>query len=216
LQNGFFFLTGFGLFAFVSYTLLSTHLASLWVDWKQWLLLGICAIIGLVGGSLFMCILKIGIFIIGASLGVTVASISLLTPLMDVLNKGENGSLWVFIYIGGIALVFGILALFFKKPLLVIGTSFYGSYLIFTAVDRMWLNTNFSKILPDIISHFKLPKIDSDWKCYLLLGGVIVFSVAGIIIQYKKTGVDEKTGVDPKYTKVPRGGHGMTNVVNYR
>jgi len=187
-----FFLSGFGFFAFISYSLLSAQLSDVWMDWKVWLLYGICVIIGLVGGFLFLCVTKIGVFIVGACLGVTIAAVSLLSPLMGVLSGGANGSLWVFLYILGFAIALGVLALFLQKYVLVFGTSIYGSYLVFTSIDLLFLHTNFASILSEIVSHFQLPKINNDWKAYFILAGVIVFSIAGIFIQLKKTadGID--------------------------
>jgi len=194
-----FFISGLILCFSICYILMTNFLN--WNDWKYYLILGISGGVGLLGGFLFIIIIPIGFFAIGAILGLTVGAISLVTPIGTLL---QSNGLYVFLYLVSFAVVFGIIALIFQRFVAIVGTSFGGSFMIFNSVDAQFLKTNFSTILPTFFKTFKIPSLADHWQPYLVLAGVVVLAVVGCVVQFTKTakGYNHRQKREPSYTHV--------------
>jgi len=212
-----FFVSGLILFFSICYILMSSLLN--WNnDWKYYLVLGISGTVGLLGGGLFLVIVPIGFFAIGALLGLTVGTICLLTPIATLL--GSNG-LYVFLFLVGFAVVFGIIAVIFQKVVAIIGTSFVGSFMIFNSLDDRFFHSNFSSILPTFLKTFNVPPATDHWAPYVILGCVVVLAIIGIFVQFKATAknYDHKQkpkDKEPRYLPVRRNPREMTSVTSGR
>jgi len=195
-----FFISGVLIFFATTYILLENHLP--WdQDWKIFLIIGISAVVSILGGCLFLCIINIGFFAMGAVLGLTIGTLTLVTPLGGII--GQQG-LYVFLYLAGFSIIFGIIAIFLKRPFTIVGTAFGGSYMIAVAIDAKFIkDSQFSNMLPSILKNFTIPKIqDGNFVPYILLGSVVVLGVLGTIVQFKKTGKDDKKKDKELYQRV--------------
>jgi mannose/fructose/N-acetylgalactosamine-specific phosphotransferase system component IID len=145
----------------------------------------------------------VAIFAIGCGLGVAIASLVLTTPLGTVVLKEP----WTHIVIVcGAGLVFGVLALIFQKTLIIVGTASFGSYMIASGVDLQWMKPQpiLSQIIPNILSFqksaFDWDEIKSNPWPYVLIAGMVVFAIAGVIVQtcFTAKNYDFRTGKTAK------------------
>ncbi len=116
-----------GIFLVVSLVLIifySTFLKANTAVWVGWVVLSCSVVAGLCVGFLFVKIAKIGAFVIAAWGGF---SLALLIYNAVLYRINSQGGFWGFTI--GMALLFGILALFFFDHILIHATAFAGSFL---------------------------------------------------------------------------------------
>jgi len=148
-----------------------------------WLLI-ISGAIGLIFGVIFIVLIKIGIFFMGFGVGIVVCGLVLATPIgTQVIHCCAGGSWYPLIAMGISGLAVGILALIFQKIIIILATSIGGAYSIAFAIDCAWVKSNFSEVIPAIISLQKLHIDSSNMAPYLLIAGVLLLSVAGFFVQ---------------------------------
>lgn len=147
----------------------------------------IAAVSGIILGLMFVCIFYLGLFALGAMLGCVLAGIVLATPLGTSLVTLA----WVhWLVLVGSSLLFGVLALVFQKPLLIVATSIYGSYLIALAVASLWVpQSNFAQIIPHMFSaqEFPFDPTAANWLPFVFIAGIAVVSILGIVVQARVT-----------------------------
>eukprot|EP01130_Rhizamoeba_saxonica_P014386 TRINITY_DN627_c0_g1_i1.p1 TRINITY_DN627_c0_g1~~TRINITY_DN627_c0_g1_i1.p1 ORF type:complete len:281 (-),score=51.55 TRINITY_DN627_c0_g1_i1:80-922(-) len=181
------FLIGFLAFFGISYTLVpQLEFAAN----NIWITLGISAGAGLIGGFLFLCVFYIGIFFVGAILGLVIGSILLLTPISEYVVD-----IYAILFVGGFALVFGIIACIFQKPLIIIATAFSGSYQLGLAIDNLLLHSNFHRVFLALFSALsqqgqtisELIK-GQEAEIYGMMAGILVLSIIGMAFQFGVSG----------------------------
>jgi hypothetical protein len=88
----------------------------------------VCAVIGaVIGAVLYIWLFYLGIFLLGASAGAVVAA-----ALFNAAgNQPQPG------FLLGIATVFGVLALVFRKFMIIVSTAFLGSYLVMAGLFHL-------------------------------------------------------------------------------
>jgi len=148
-----------------------------------WLIFLIAGGAGLIGGFIFVALMFVGIFCIGALLGLALAAGVLATPLG---TKLLTGNLATFLTCGIAALGGGIIALVFQKILVVLGTAWGGAYMIGTGLDILLIHSGFASVIPELISQHHLPVSGDNlnWKPIIVLGGVLVLAIAGAVVQF--------------------------------
>jgi len=123
LLRAFLFVAGFAFGGFISYSaafsITNGTSSVVWVSITA-MLLG-----GLLLGLLAMWLVKAGVFLIGAMLGVCI-SYAFRSLIVTVFPTQPE---WVFYVVCGVlAAIFGILAIFLEKPIIIVATSFGGSF----------------------------------------------------------------------------------------
>jgi len=166
---------------------------------------------GIVGGFLFVILLKVGFFLFGAVVGCLIGMLILgATPLAEVIKNNTTlspGAIQLIVILG-LGLLLGIVTVILARPILIIGTSFGGAYVVGTTVDSQWIHTSLSKTLTVIFDWSKPFEFDmSDWKPYTMLGGIAVLAIIGAIVQFCLTG---------KENKPESNGYQLTNVQEYQ
>jgi MFS family permease len=168
--------------AATAYLLLQTH-----AQLALFLVLIIAGASGIILGLMFVCIFYLGLFALGAMLGCVLAGIVLATPLGTSLVTLA----WVhWLVLVGSSALFGILALVFQKPLLIVATSIYGAYLIAFAVAALWVpQSNFAQIIPHLFNakDFPFNPTASNWLPFVFIAGIAVVAILGIVVQARVT-----------------------------
>jgi hypothetical protein len=161
-----------------TYLVLTTH-----AEIALWLVLVLSLVGGLLLGLLFLCVLLIGVFAVGAYLGLAAACTLLATPLGTTYVTSNVAHLLIIL---GASVLCGVLALIAQKTLLILGTSLFGAYCMAVAIDSLWVHSDFSQIIPNIISAQKYPLHESQlWISLAFLGGILLVTLIGVIVQFR-------------------------------
>lgn len=196
------FLTGF----YVGYWLCYSIMTGIDVDYgenEEWIIFGSSVGAGLLVGLVLLCLMQLGIFLLGCLWGFMLALwiLSFVDPNSPLIT--EPAYKWLFI--GGISLVTGILALVFQKPIIIIASSYVGSYILFYGID-VFAQTGFYDAAQRIIRGEK-PVVDQCGdSCIIMLCACVVTCVLGIIVQFatnrNRNHNDEKTSNGNVYIKI--------------
>ncbi|MCR4315595.1 MAG: TMEM198/TM7SF3 family protein [Planctomycetes bacterium] len=148
-------------------------------------------IIGVIVGAVVLGILsqalfKLTLFLLGSFSGFWIGYYTIFA-----IVGPEDQYTWL--YIGGVALVGGIVALFMERPILILSTSLTGSFMLVLAglmaivivegensatVDKLVFNPNST--------------VKTGEQGYVLLIVFVLIALAGIFLQWKKTGKEMK------------------------
>lgn len=107
----------------------STFLNENTKSWVGWVVLAGSIIVGLIIGCVFIKIVKLGAFILGAWGGFT---LSLLIYNSFLYKMNSEVGFWCFCV--GVAILFGVLALCFFDHILIHATALAGSFLVINAI----------------------------------------------------------------------------------
>jgi hypothetical protein len=130
---------------------------------------GLLAIVaGLIGAVLCVWLFFLGIFLLGASAGATVA----------LAFFGASGSPPQSIIILVVAVVFGVVALLVQKVMIIISTAFSGSYLITSSVCAVLVGAQNPLLSGQVPFHF--PGGNG-----LALVAWLVLGIAGMVVQFR-------------------------------
>jgi len=181
-------LAGFIIFYFLTFQLLkrftvADHLLEMWLAYV------LAAVAGLIGGSMFLLSKIIGKFLFSVLLGILFTTLLFAyTPLGSIEALEYYIKLSI---IGGVGVILGFFSLYFFKFVPIVGTSFNGAFLIGNGIDSLLIHSGASDLLEKIIQTSGVtpytPFQISRWQVYAVLGGIIVVTLLGIIIQYKIT-----------------------------
>jgi len=179
------FMAGFIVFWFVTFELLRTLLVqkNMFPLWGAYVA---AAVAGVIGGLLFFIIIKLGYFLFGMLLGM------LFTALLFAATPLGNLGLLVlyqFLIIVAVGILVGVCAVLLSRPLIIIGTSFNGAYLVGNVIDSQWVHSGIAELLLNVISHIQgsIEFDKSNLKPYAVLGGILVVAIVGVVVQWKFT-----------------------------
>eukprot|EP00668_Euglena_longa_P015382 GGOE01019457.1.p1 GENE.GGOE01019457.1~~GGOE01019457.1.p1 ORF type:complete len:309 (+),score=93.18 GGOE01019457.1:37-963(+) len=159
---------------------------------------------GLLGGILAVCVLKVGLFALGAFLGFWIASFALSLPveingvrrtLMQQLSQPWQ----YYAIVGSACLIFGLLALCDKvqKFLIILTTSLGGAFSLCCFADN-WLQTGFSlaarTILALLAQSRDIYSVEIKPAVIGLLVGCLAICIVGIVFQYWTPSCNRKRG----------------------
>ncbi|EDO36743.1 predicted protein [Nematostella vectensis] len=154
-------------------------------------------IVGLLAGALACYVYKVGVFCLGALLGL-VLSIAMTAFL---LTKQLKSPLAYYGIYTGAAIVTGILAIILEKIFVIVATSVIGSLAFLYGVDFL-AKTTFTAVMTDVFSHlrdglFEAIEIPSQVQLHFsapltsrslaMLLGWLLMSIVGVILQYMYT-----------------------------
>jgi len=171
------FIAGFIIFAGLTYLILWHH-SSVGLG-----VLVVCtAVAGIVGGIVMLFVVKVGIFILGASAGFLLFCVAMSVRDQGLIHEP------IAIYVGMCAcfVIGGVIALLIQKPLIIFATAFGGSYAVIAGVDR-FAHGGFCEVIPNLIAYHR-ELIDADYKTYIEIAACFVLTVAGLYVQFRHTG----------------------------
>eukprot|EP01121_Diplochlamys_sp_Union-15-3_P009504 TRINITY_DN2592_c0_g4_i1.p1 TRINITY_DN2592_c0_g4~~TRINITY_DN2592_c0_g4_i1.p1 ORF type:complete len:323 (+),score=40.53 TRINITY_DN2592_c0_g4_i1:110-970(+) len=171
------FMIAFG----IAWILLQTHLNE---KLSVWVRLGISAGAGVIAGALLLWLIKVGIFMLGFGMGVVICSLVLATPIGTNVIHCCSGGNWypiIIMFLCGVA--GGIFAIMVERWVIMFLTAIGGAYAIVFAIDCAWLKSNFSDVIPAVISLRHLNIDPHKPLPYVLLCLVGVLGVIGFFIQ---------------------------------
>ncbi|KAI8802160.1 hypothetical protein BJ742DRAFT_834156 [Cladochytrium replicatum] len=163
------------------------------------IIFGVCVLImGIVGGALFLCLWRLGLFFIGALLGYTISAFILAVTGSSFISS----DVWRYVFIGAFSLVFAIAILFVEKPLLIISTAISGAFALTMGID-VFVRTGFVAAVTGVANSVKnsgAGAIENGVKG--IFGGstlvmAIVFvavAVLGIVVQFVVSGRTQGNG----------------------
>ncbi|KXJ24772.1 hypothetical protein AC249_AIPGENE21036 [Exaiptasia diaphana] len=117
---------------------------------KEWVHLLISGVVGVFGGFLGCRLYRLGVFTIGECLGLIVALTILSTPLYVYFKSNATYGC----FMATISLIFGSLAHFIEKPVLVLSTASSGSFCFLYGVDY-FLRSSFSVTVESFLLRIK-------------------------------------------------------------
>jgi hypothetical protein len=182
------FLAGFIIFYFITFQLLVRYTVQ--KDFiKKWLAYTLAVVAGIVGSALFILSVPVGRFFFSALTGVLFTTLLFTyTPLGTV----DLAPVYQLAIIGGVGVLLGFISLVLNKLIPIVGTSFNGAFLVANAVDNFF---NFSPAAGLLVKIMQSPDwatpntpIElSNWHIYVVLGGILIATVIGILVQYLAT-----------------------------
>eukprot|EP00041_Stephanoeca_diplocostata_P013924 m.249165 g.249165 ORF g.249165 m.249165 type:complete len:605 (+) comp19516_c1_seq1:184-1998(+) len=161
---------------------------------------GVSIGVGLIGGLITLKLLRLGLFAVGACMGLLIGVIIIYTPLHNESFFSTNYGFTV--YYASFAFVFGVVAMFAEKHTIVFSSALAGSFVFALGVDY-FATTGFSEIVASVllaaesrmkeeVEHHKTTGSDikhiyspDGHKAYYMLGGWIGVWVLSIIVQYR-------------------------------
>lgn len=152
----------------------STFLNENTKPWVGWVVLIGAVIFGLVIGCLMVKLVKLGAFILAAWGGY---ALGLLVYNAFLYKMNSNTGFWCFTV--GMALVFGILALFFFDHILIHATALAGSFLVINGIGLVAGRYQNPFTIADEINNGVIDKIDPIFYAYL--AGNLVLYVLGML-----------------------------------
>jgi len=124
----------------------------------------------------------IGIFLLGAVGGFLLVCL--------FLGSSEGGlihnKIAIYVLLGAIPFACGVISLLIQKILIILATSFAGSYAVLACIDR-YVQGGFSQVIPNIIGGTP-DQIHADYKTYIEIGACVLLFVIGVFVQHRHTG----------------------------
>jgi len=145
---------------------------------------------GCVGAYLMYLLYIAGVFVIGAALGFMVVSF-----VFGLMN--ENPVTWIVI---ASSVAGGILAVIFQRPMIIIATSFGGSYAAVTSISYL-LMRNFNPLEPGFLNTLgenQLYRMAIVWFALGVFGFVVQYMMLSRAETPEETDADENTARDDK------------------
>jgi len=170
------FLTGFYVGYWTCYAIM-TNVNADYGEYENWILFGTSIGAGLIVGLILIFILPLGIFLLGALAGFFLA-IWILSLVSSDATIQETTYRWIFI--GGMALVGGVIAILLQKIVIIISSSFVGSYLLFYGID-IYAMTGFYNAMQSIVRGEILPPLTD--ACIAMLACSFATAILGVIVQ---------------------------------
>jgi hypothetical protein len=168
----------------------STFLSDNTKQWVGWVVLAGSVVLGLIIGCLFVKLVRLGAFILAAWGGFALA---LLIYNSFMYKMNSNVGFWCFTV--GVALLFGILALWFFDHILIHSTALAGSFLVINGIGLVAGRYQNPFTIADEINNGVIDHIDPVFYAYL--AGNLVLYALGALFQYRQRRGDRVSGKDP-------------------
>jgi len=152
--------------------------------------------VGFVGGLITLFVMKLGLFAIGACLGVLLGLIAMATPLREQAFFEHNYAFIVFY--GCCALLFGLLATLMEKLFIVMTTAIAGTLIFSLGIDY-FAKTGFGELMFGLFVQIEhavkssikgqdVPQIEFDpanKAVWVIIGVWGVLALVAIVVQYR-------------------------------
>ncbi|RKP03049.1 hypothetical protein CXG81DRAFT_24359 [Caulochytrium protostelioides] len=140
------FLAGFYAGALIAYAVLVNVERNRGVPIDAWIWFIAILLSGILFGAMLLCLYRVGLFILGALLGLVIA-IAILSLRSQGLIHSVAGRA---AFLALMALAGGIAILFLERPVMIIATAVLGSYAAFYGID-LFAGTGFADALPEFL-----------------------------------------------------------------
>lgn len=159
-------------------------------EYSEYIGLGLGGLAGLVVGGAGAVLPRVGVFLVGSALGI-VGGMVLNTAFLYKIAVANDISTNVTLGVGAgvLGLVFGVLAIFMMRFVVVIATSVVGAYAVMRGIGSFAGNYPDEFALKD-----ELMKGDTNlpWQTYAYLGGWAALSLLGVFVQFCVTAPRKK------------------------
>lgn len=170
----------------------STFLTENTKQWVGWVVLAGSILLGLIIGCLFVKIVRLGAFVLAAWGGYCLGL--LIYNSFLYFMKSQVG-FWCFTI--GVALICGLLALWFFEHILILATALAGSFLVINAIGLVAGRYQNPFTIAQELENGVIDHIDPVFYAYL--AGNLVLFLMGALFQYRQRRGDKVTGRDPYY-----------------
>eukprot|EP01102_Stenamoeba_stenopodia_P021795 TRINITY_DN887_c0_g1_i1.p1 TRINITY_DN887_c0_g1~~TRINITY_DN887_c0_g1_i1.p1 ORF type:complete len:313 (-),score=78.74 TRINITY_DN887_c0_g1_i1:75-1013(-) len=175
------FVLGWVLGTVIFYNVLDEH-----TQLKTWIVIVIAVVVGIACGVLAIIFYFVGIFLLGALLGLIFIT-SILSVREGTLIHNQTVRIVVVV---SVSLAFAIAALLLQRIMIIVATGVSGAYWIVSGIDYL-IKGNLSAFIPEMFRG-NLDNLQPNWKTWLMLAFLIVLSIAGITVQLVKTAKDHE------------------------
>jgi len=182
-----------GVFLVVALVMLlfySTFLKSNTKAWVGWIVLSCSVLVGLGVGYLFYKIVKLGAFVLAAWGGFALA---LLIYNAFLYKMNSEAGMWIFCI--GVALIFGILALFFFDHILINATALIGAFMCIYGIGLVAGRYQNPFTIAEELRTGVITSIDPVFYAYLT--ATLILYALGAAWQYKQRHHDKEINHDP-------------------
>jgi len=193
--RGIAFAVGFCVLFIVAWILLDRYISPTWPETYK---LGVAAGVGVLAGGLLAYFVSELPFIFGFCIGILVTSLVFSTPLGPQSFTPGNWLPLLSLALGGIA--GGVLGFLLRRYIMMFVSAAFGSFIIAYAIDCAFFKSSFTTTIPNIIALHKF-NFSGDLVPYILVGGVILFTLVGCIFQWHMRS-REKAGNKPQYEEL--------------
>lgn len=158
------------------------------ISWDQiddpnavWIGLGLGVMAGLIAGALSFFLYKLGVFLCGAALGVTVA----IVLNLSVLYKLPGGNAPFIVAAVFLGLGFGFLSYYYMRYSMIAATSIVGSYAFIRSVG--YFGGNYPANEFDIEQELQNGQTNLPWQIYAYFAGWLALCFTGVFVQIRYT-----------------------------
>jgi len=176
--RGIAFAVGFCVLFIVAWIIIDRYIAPTWPETYK---LGASAGVGVLAGGLLAYFVSELPFIFGFCIGILVTSLIFSTPLGPQSFTPGNWLPLLSLALGGI--VGGILGFLLRRFIMMFVSAAFGSFIIAYAIDCAFFKSSFTTVIPNIIALKKF-NFTGNLVPYILVGGVILFTLVGCIFQW--------------------------------
>jgi len=179
----------------------------------KWVVFFFALAMGVVFGYITLRSPRIGLLFLGIWLGTVISLILFHAVLYKVGTNPPELVLYVLICILSVA--FGFLSIFYQDYLLILSTSFCGSYIAISAISLIFggFPSEFS-----ILQQMQMPnyEITVGWQFYVYMNAIFLLTILSLWLQCKiKKKLDEARSEADAYHKVDFDEKGTTPLVPY-
>jgi hypothetical protein len=146
----------------------------------EWVVFGICVVVGIFIGLLLAYLTRFGIAVLAAWGGVTVA-LMLYSSFLYQWDNDKRVLFWLFVVAVGVAT--GLIGFALFNHAIIISTSLIGSYLIIRGISLFAGGFPNEALIIEQIKNGQTPQFDNAFWGYL--AGFIVLTLGCVVFQYK-------------------------------
>ncbi|KAJ3003985.1 hypothetical protein HKX48_001473 [Thoreauomyces humboldtii] len=181
LWNVTLFLAGFYVLGTIGYVILANISAVTDSDHANTIILVVCLVLGVVGGLMAICLVKLGIAMVGAAGGFALALF-----ILSWESGGAVHSTWGKVLLFAVCIIVGVvLAFFVVKAAIIVATSVAGAFLVCFGID-VFARTGFYLTVKNVLTKETVDQsLIDQHKVIALLVTMGVLTVIGILVQFR-------------------------------
>eukprot|EP00732_Lithocolla_globosa_P001286 Lithocolla_globosa_v1_NODE_615_length_3599_cov_28.429740.p2 type:complete len:230 gc:universal NODE_615_length_3599_cov_28.429740:644-1333(+) len=193
------FLAGFLTGYILTYILCDSVFSLSYPEEEQWKLFLICFAGGVVLGCFVLCLIQVGIFLVGMVAGVMLGFLVL--SLIDPHAVINEELLYRWLFISGLSLILGFIAVWFQEPIIILCSAFTGAVLFLAGID-LFVQAGFVETLNAILTSRHLPEEVSD-QVWMFVVASPLLGLGGASIQFYMSREKKKKDQELHYIAIP-------------
>ncbi|KAJ3012258.1 hypothetical protein HKX48_006361 [Thoreauomyces humboldtii] len=166
-----------GILAFAALSAIENHGHSFGSSRDLWFLIA-SLVLGLIVGTLFLCVWKLGLVAVGGVLGFTLSMMILSLASNGLISHGVGRTIFIIVMV----LIGAVAILFLERPVLIIGTSVTGAFAVAWGVD-VFVRQGLVEATQQFVAGQGV-YVPNTWV-YVELGGVVALALVGILVQWQ-------------------------------